>query len=91
MREDVRARAARPPRTASITAIAGEDARPGTREAFRRKLKSGELDDTVIELELADTANPLGCRLDLPGQQGIAMATSATSSARRCAAPPASA
>ena len=35
--------------------IAGEDAREGTRDLFRRKLKSGELDNTVIELDLAET------------------------------------
>jgi ATP-dependent HslUV protease ATP-binding subunit HslU len=32
--------------------------RPGTRETFRRKLKSGELDRPVIELELADSSQP---------------------------------
>jgi ATP-dependent HslUV protease ATP-binding subunit HslU len=76
MREDVRARAREAAEERVIRAIAGEDARPGTRDAFRRKLKAGELDDTVIELELADTANPFGMPgLDLPGQQGLAMAS----------------
>jgi ATP-dependent HslUV protease ATP-binding subunit HslU len=37
---------------------------------FRRKLKAGELDDTVIELELADTSNPLG-GMEIPGQPGM--------------------
>ena len=27
---------------------------------FRKKLIAGELDDTIIELELADTSNPMG-------------------------------
>ncbi|HLL18216.1 MAG TPA: AAA family ATPase, partial [Rubrivivax sp.] len=77
MREDVRAKAVHAAEERVITAIAGEDARPGTRDAFRRKLKSGELDGTVIELDLADTSSPFGLPpgLDLPGGQGIAMAS----------------
>ncbi|HVG47240.1 MAG TPA: ATP-dependent protease ATPase subunit HslU, partial [Rubellimicrobium sp.] len=77
MREDVRTRAHQAAEERVITALAGEDARPGTRDAFRRKLKSGELDGTVIELELADTASPFGMPpgLDLPGSQGLAMAS----------------
>ena len=53
-----------------ISAVAGDGAREGTREMFRRKLKAGELDDTVIELELADTSNPLG-GMEIPGQPGM--------------------
>ncbi len=77
MREDVKARAVQAAEDRVITALAGEDARPGTRDAFRRKLKAGELDDTVIELELNDTASSMGLPpgLDLPGSQGIAMAS----------------
>jgi ATP-dependent HslUV protease ATP-binding subunit HslU len=36
---------------------------------FRDKLKRGELDDTVIELEVQDTSNPLGA-MEIPGQPG---------------------
>ena len=56
-----------------ITAIAGEDAREGTREMFRKKLLAGDLDDTVIELEVADTSNPIGGMFDIPGQPGSQM------------------
>ena len=52
-----------------IEAIAGTDAREATRKMFRDKLKRGELDDTVIELEVADTSNPLG-GFEIPGQPG---------------------
>jgi ATP-dependent HslUV protease ATP-binding subunit HslU len=52
-----------------ITALVGENAGETTRSAFRRKLRAGELDDTEIEVEVADTTNPLGM-LDLPGMQG---------------------
>ena len=67
MREDVRARAKDAAEERVIEAIAGEDARDATREMFRKKLRSGELDDTIIELEVADTSNPMSM-LDVPGQ-----------------------
>ena len=60
MREDVRTKAREAAEERVITAVAGTDAREATREMFRRKLKSGELDNTVIELELTDTSNPMG-------------------------------
>ena len=72
MREDVRARAKEAAEERVILAIAGADARDATREVFRKKLRSGELDDTVIELEVADTSNPMSM-LDLPGQPGSQM------------------
>ena len=69
MREDVKAKAHQNAEDRVITAIAGKDAREGTRDMFRKKLKSGELDDTVIELEVADTASPFPM-MEIPGQQG---------------------
>ena len=72
MREDVRARAKEAAEERVIEAIAGADSRDATREMFRKKLRSGELDDTIIELEVADTSNPMSM-LDLPGQPGSQM------------------
>jgi ATP-dependent HslUV protease ATP-binding subunit HslU len=69
MREDVKARAEKAAEDRVITAIAGEDARSGTREMFRKKLLAGELDDTMIELDVAATSNPMGM-MDVPGQPG---------------------
>ncbi len=69
MREDVKTSARMAAEDRVISAIAGEDAREGTREMFRKKLKSGELDDTEIELEIADTSNPFPM-MDIPGQPG---------------------
>lgn len=69
MREDVTAKARQAAEERVITAIAGEDAREGTRDMFRRKLIAGELDDTEIELDLADTSNPMSM-FDIPGQPG---------------------
>ncbi len=67
MREEVKANAHAAAEERVISAIAGEDARKGTRDMFRKKLKSGELDNTEIELELADHSNPMGM-MDIPGQ-----------------------
>ncbi|MCK0120755.1 ATP-dependent protease ATPase subunit HslU [Loktanella sp. F6476L] len=69
MREDVKAKAREAAEERVITAVAGTDARDQTREMFRRKLKSGELDATIIELELADNSNPMG-GFEVPGQPG---------------------
>ena len=67
-----RARAKEAAEERVIEAITGTDARDATREMFRKKLRNGELDDTMIELEIADTSNPLSV-LDLPGQPGSQM------------------
>ena len=72
MREDVKAKAVRAAEDRVIEAIAGSDAREATRELFRKKLRSGELDDTEIELEVADTSNPMPM-FDIPGQPGSQM------------------
>ncbi|SLN69288.1 ATP-dependent protease ATPase subunit HslU [Falsiruegeria litorea R37] len=69
MREDVKARAHKAAEDRVIEAIAGTDAREATRDMFRKKLKSGELDDTEIELELSDTTNPMSM-FEIPGQPG---------------------
>ncbi|MFT6456414.1 MAG: ATP-dependent HslUV protease ATP-binding subunit HslU [Yoonia sp.] len=72
MREDVATKAREAAEERVITAVAGEDARPATRDMFRKKLKSGELDNTIIDLELVDTSNPLG-GFEVPGQPGAGM------------------
>ncbi|MDG1129646.1 ATP-dependent protease ATPase subunit HslU [Seohaeicola saemankumensis] len=72
MRDDVRAKAHLAAEERVITAIAGEDAREGTREMFRKKLKAGELDDTLIELDVADTGGAFPM-MDIPGQPGNQM------------------
>ncbi|AYE84727.1 ATP-dependent protease ATPase subunit HslU [Sulfitobacter sp. D7] len=72
MREDVKTKAEQAAEERVIDAIAGTDARDGTREMFRKKLRSGELDDTMIELEVSDTSSPFPM-MDIPGQQGMGM------------------
>lgn len=69
MREDVKANAQKAAEERVIDAIAGPDAREGTRDLFRKKLHDGQLDDTMIELEVADTSNPFSA-MEIPGQPG---------------------
>ncbi|MFW8593808.1 ATP-dependent protease ATPase subunit HslU [Cribrihabitans neustonicus] len=73
MREEVKAKAHKAAEDRVVEAIAGSDAREATREMFRKKLKAGELDDTMIELDVADTSNPMGGMFDIPGQPGANM------------------
>jgi ATP-dependent HslUV protease ATP-binding subunit HslU len=72
MREEVKARAHKSAEERVVAALAGENAREQTREMFRDKLKRGELDDTVIELEVQDNSSPFGM-MEVPGQPGGAM------------------
>ncbi|OUS37833.1 HslU--HslV peptidase ATPase subunit [Rhodobacterales bacterium 56_14_T64] len=72
MREDVKAKAHQAAEDRVLAALVGDEAREATRDMFRKKLKSGELDDTEIELDLADTSNPMGS-FEIPGQQGSNM------------------
>jgi len=67
MRQDVTAKAREAAEERVIEAITGTDAREGTREMFRKKLKSGALDNTVIELDMADNSNPMSM-FEVPGQ-----------------------
>ena len=76
MRDEVKARALKAAEDRVIEAIAGKDAREQTREMFRKKLKTGELDQTVIELEVQETA-PLpmmggnGMEMQMQGLQDL--------------------
>lgn len=56
-----------------LDALCGADARDQTRDMFRKKLREGLLDDKEIELEIADTSNPMGGMMDIPGQPGMGM------------------
>ncbi len=68
-REEVKAAAHAAAEDRVVTALVGEQASPATREAFRKRLRAGELDDTEIEVEVADTSSPLPM-MDLPGGGG---------------------
>jgi ATP-dependent HslUV protease ATP-binding subunit HslU len=68
MRDDVKAKAQKAAEDRVIEAIAGKDARDQTREMFRAKLKKGELDDTMIDLDVPD-ASPLPIGFGMPGME----------------------
>ncbi|AHD11306.1 ATP-dependent protease ATPase subunit HslU [Phaeobacter gallaeciensis] len=70
MRDDVKTKARQAAEERVIDAIAGTDARDATRDMFRKKLKAGELDDTIIELDVSDSSNPMGGMFEIPGQPG---------------------
>jgi len=55
-----------------LDALVGATAAESTRDSFRKKLRSGELDDKEIALELADTSNPFG-GMDVPGGGSMGM------------------
>jgi ATP-dependent HslUV protease ATP-binding subunit HslU len=69
MREEVKARAHKAAEERVIEALAGTDARDSTREMFRTKLKKGELDDKVIELEIADQPSAPPMMMGGPGME----------------------
>jgi ATP-dependent HslUV protease ATP-binding subunit HslU len=76
MRDDVRARARAAAEERVIEALAGKDARDQTREMFRAKLKRGELDATLIEIDLVDASPampqmPMGGAMDMQGLQDL--------------------
>jgi ATP-dependent HslUV protease ATP-binding subunit HslU len=65
-RTGVRARAEAAAEDRILDALVGPGSQPATRDAFRKKLRAGELDDKEIEIALADTAAPMQ-GLDIPG------------------------
>jgi ATP-dependent HslUV protease ATP-binding subunit HslU len=69
MREEVKARAHKAAEDRVVEALAGKDAREQTRDLFRGKLKRGELDDTMIEIDVADTAPAMPMGFGMPGME----------------------
>ena len=66
MREAVKARAHQAAEDRVVAILAGEGARDSTKAMFRDKLKRGELDNTLIEVELTDNSSPFGM-MEMPG------------------------
>jgi ATP-dependent HslUV protease ATP-binding subunit HslU len=69
MRESVKARAHMNAEERVLESLVGKTASPATRDSFRKKLRDGELDDKEIEIEVADTGNPMG-GFEIPGMPG---------------------
>lgn len=70
MRDEVKSRAHKAAEERVIEALAGKDARAQTREMFRGKLKRGELDETMIEIDVTDPAPAMPM---MAGGQGMDM------------------
>lgn len=68
MRDEVRDKARRGAEDRVVEALAGKDAREQTRELFRGKLRRGELDDSMIEIDVAESS-PMPMGLGLPGME----------------------
>src|SRR5688572_10427836 len=67
-RKEVRARAYLAAEERVLNALVGPAASPGTREAFRKRLRAGELNDKEIEIELQTTQNFPS--IEIPGGGG---------------------
>jgi ATP-dependent HslUV protease ATP-binding subunit HslU len=52
-----------------VDALVGAQANPGTRESFRKRLRSGELDDKEIEIQVSDTGGGMPT-FEIPGMPG---------------------
>ncbi|MDM9624537.1 ATP-dependent protease ATPase subunit HslU [Rhizobium sp. S152] len=68
-RSEVEAKAHMSAEERVLDALVGSTASPATRDSFRKKLRSGELDDKEIDIEVADTSTGMG-GFEVPGMQG---------------------
>jgi ATP-dependent HslUV protease ATP-binding subunit HslU len=71
-RKDVEARAQLAAEERVIAALVGENASPATKDSFRRKLRTGELDDKEIEIEV-QSSGPSMPMFEIPGMPGAQM------------------
>ncbi|PZO01208.1 MAG: HslU--HslV peptidase ATPase subunit [Alphaproteobacteria bacterium] len=65
-RSGVHAKAERAAEERILDGLVGVGSQPATREAFRKRLRDGEMDDKEIEVSLQETASPIP-GLDMPG------------------------
>jgi ATP-dependent HslUV protease ATP-binding subunit HslU len=71
-RKDVEARAQLAAEERVLDALVGANATASTRDSFRKKLRSGELDDKEIEIEIAQTG-PSVPMFELPNMPGTSV------------------
>ncbi|WP_296713549.1 ATP-dependent protease ATPase subunit HslU [Rhodoblastus sp.] len=72
-RKDVEARAQLAAEERIVTALVGANSSAATRDAFRRKLRAGELEDKEIEVEIATSSAPAMPMFDLPNMPGASV------------------
>jgi ATP-dependent HslUV protease ATP-binding subunit HslU len=68
-RKEVKARAEKNAEERVLDGLVGKDAKPETRENFRRRLRASELDDKEIEVEVTDSGGGGMPMFDVPGGQ----------------------
>src|SRR5437773_7278818 len=71
-RKDVRARAQLAAEDRVVTALVGENASASTKEAFRKRLRAGELNDKEIEIEVQASGGGMPL-FEIPGMPGAQM------------------
>ena len=72
MRGAVKARAEKAAEERVLDGLVGEGAQPGTREAFRKKLRNNELNDREIDIVVSDAGGGMPM-FEIPGQPGASM------------------
>jgi ATP-dependent HslUV protease ATP-binding subunit HslU len=71
-RREVQAKAHLQAEERVLDALVGQHASPTTREAFRKRLRAGELDDKEVEIQVKDNSNPMG-GFEVPGVPGASI------------------
>jgi ATP-dependent HslUV protease ATP-binding subunit HslU len=71
-RKDVEARAERAAEDRVVDALTGPAASPATKDSFRRKLRTGELNDKEIEIEVQQSGGGMPM-FEIPGMPGAQM------------------
>jgi ATP-dependent HslUV protease ATP-binding subunit HslU len=71
-RKDVQVRAEQSAEARVLDALVGPNASPSTKEAFRKKLRAGELNDKEIEIEVAASGGGMPM-FEIPGMPGAQM------------------
>jgi ATP-dependent HslUV protease ATP-binding subunit HslU len=72
-RREVAARAQLAAEERIVSALVGPNASSATRDAFRKKLRAGEMEDKEIEVELTSASNPAMPMFDLPNMPGASV------------------
>ena len=65
-REEVKAKAHAAAENRVLEALVGPTASESTRDSFRKRLRTGELDEKDVEIKISETSSPLQM-LDIPG------------------------
>ncbi len=71
-RKEVRAKAEKAAEERVLDALVGPNASPGTRDTFRKKLRTGELNDKEIEIQVSESAAGMPM-FEIPGMPGASM------------------